>query len=129
MFNLVEQFLDKFQQQPDLSYSRIREQKTQQDHSQQNALKEQKNQEPKPLDITVMPNFPSAEDSFYQKPSIPVDKLGLKLLNLKEQLQRELELAELHYTKKILTDMIQNLNDILSANDTQTVKTVVYRIE
>lgn len=35
----------------------------------------------------------------------------------------------MHYSKKILTDMINNLNQILAANDVQTVKTVVYKIE
>ena len=41
----------------------------------------------------------------------------------------ELDQANLPYTKSILTDMIYNLNEILTANDVNTVKTVVYKIE
>lgn len=41
----------------------------------------------------------------------------------------ELDQSHLPYTRGILSDMIHNLNDILTANDPQTVKTVVYKIE
>lgn len=33
------------------------------------------------------------------------------------------------YSKRILSDMITNLNQILIANDTQTIKSVIYKIE
>lgn len=76
-----------------------------------------------------MPSFPLAEDSFYQNSLISNDKLFNKLSKLKSQLEWQLEQSNLPYTKTILSDMIYHLNSILHANDIQTIKTVVYRIE
>lgn len=83
------------------------------------------------LDLSVLPSFPaiSPDDTFYQHQNIPEDKLKNKLLKLKKLLLVELDQSHLPYTRGILSDMIHNLNDILTANDPQTVKTVVYKIE
>ena len=45
------------------------------------------------LEITVLPSFPNAEDSFYLKTSLGPDKLHTKLSKLKVILMMELDKA------------------------------------
>jgi hypothetical protein len=80
------------------------------------------------LDMTVLPSF-NNDDSFYLHKSINSDRLDLKLSQLRTKLLRELDNENLPYTKQILSEMIQNLNQLIALEDTQLAKTIAFKIE
>ncbi|CAD8057748.1 unnamed protein product [Paramecium primaurelia] len=121
MSNLVTEFLNKFdmQKQPVLNVSQVLEQKL---------AKSRVRTSNHQLELTVMHQIP-CDETFYQHDQYNDDKLEGKIQKLKQMLQDELDKQQLVFSKKILSDMISNLNQILIANDAQTVKTIIYKIE
>ncbi|CAD8050961.1 unnamed protein product [Paramecium primaurelia] len=121
MSNLVSEFLNKFDmhKQPILNVSQVLEQKL---------AKSRVVNSNQQLELTVMHQIP-CDETFYQHDQYNDDKLEMKIQKLKQMLQEELDKQQLIYSKKILSDMISNLNQILIANDAQTVKTIIYKIE
>lgn len=56
-------------------------------------------------------------------------RCSINCKKLSGKLRRELSQLELNYTKQILGGMIGSLDEILTANDEPTIKTVIYKIE
>ncbi|CAD8111907.1 unnamed protein product [Paramecium sonneborni] len=82
----------------------------------------------KNLELSVIHNFQS-DDSFYQIKDNNIEKLNNKLNTLKDALSYQLTVLKLPETKQILQKTIDNLNEIINANDIATIKTVIFKIE